>query len=84
MNVVVVRYLKPFSACLLRGELIAGSDAFVTCQLAFENNRPLRYKRGRKLFSGRVLGYAEDFVIVKADNLKRYRVTAAQIEAVNQ
>jgi hypothetical protein len=43
----------------------------------------VRYLK-RKLFSGRVLGYAEDFVIVKADNLKRYRVTAAQIETVNQ
>ena len=83
MIVKVVPFLKPFRAFISDGHITAGSLAFVACQVAGWNKTPIRYVRGRRTYSGRVIGYSEtsDFALVVSAGLKRYRVSARQIEA---
>lgn len=83
MRVIFTKYLRPFSAYVVDGDVHVGSRGGLTCWIAFENRTPLRYKRGRRVFSGHVVGPPHpDFATVKGDNLKRYRIRATQIEAV--
>lgn len=79
MNIRVNRYMKAFQCVVLQGTAMVGSWAAATCLVAIENKTPIRYNRRGSSYAGMVVGFKDNFVVVRGDNLKRYLVKDSDV-----